>query len=44
MPNWCSNVATINHGDKEKIDAIEAELNKEKDDVALFQMCIIWIL
>jgi hypothetical protein len=23
MPNWCSNVATINHGDKEKIDAIE---------------------
>jgi hypothetical protein len=38
MPNWCSNVATINHGDKEKIDAIEAELNKEnKDDVALFQ-------
>jgi len=38
MPNWCSNVATINHGDKEKIDAIEAELNKEKDDVALFQM------
>jgi Ferredoxin-like domain in Api92-like protein len=38
MPNWCSNVATINHGDKEKIDAIEAELNKPKDDVALFQM------
>jgi hypothetical protein len=37
MPNWCSNVATINHGDKEKIDAIEAELNKPKDDVALFQ-------
>jgi hypothetical protein len=31
-------VATINHGDKEKIDAIEFELNKEKDDVALFQM------
>jgi hypothetical protein len=38
MPNWCSNVATINHGDKEKIDAIEAELNKPKDDVALFEM------
>jgi hypothetical protein len=38
MPNWCSNVATINHGDKEKIDAIENELNKEKDDVALFQI------
>ena len=31
-------MATINHGDKEKIDAIEFELNKEKDDVALFQM------
>ena len=38
MPNWCSNVATINHGDKLKIDAIEAELHKEKDDIALFQM------
>jgi len=38
MPNWCQNVATINHEDKEKIDAIENELNKEKDDVALFQM------
>jgi len=38
MPNWCSNVATINHGDKEKIDVIETELSKDKDDVALFQM------
>jgi len=39
MPNWCQNVATINHEDKEKIDAIENELSfKEKDDVALFQM------
>ena len=38
MPNWCQNVATIVHEDKEKIDAIENELNKEKDDVALFQM------
>lgn len=38
MPNWCYNVATIVHEDKEKIDAIENELNKEKDDVALFQM------
>jgi len=37
MPNWCSNVATINHGFKEKIDEIENELNKPKDDVALFQ-------
>ena len=38
MPNWCSNVATIHHGDKEKIDAIEAELQKEeRDDIALFQ-------
>jgi hypothetical protein len=38
MPNWCSNVATINHGDTELIDAIENELKKERDDVALFQM------
>ena len=39
MPNWCSNVVTINHGDKEKIDAIEAELKKEeRDDIGLFQM------
>jgi hypothetical protein len=38
MPNWCQNVATIYHEDNEKIDAIENELNKEKDDVALFQM------
>jgi hypothetical protein len=38
MPNWCSNVATINHGDKEKIDAIEAELKKDKDESGLFQM------
>lgn len=38
MPNWCQNVATISHEDSEKIDAIEHELNKEKDDVALFQM------
>jgi hypothetical protein len=37
MPNWCSNVATISHGNIDLIDAIETELNKEKDDVALFQ-------
>jgi hypothetical protein len=36
MPNWCSNVVTIYHEDNEKIDAIESELNKDKDDVALF--------
>jgi hypothetical protein len=38
MPNWCQNVATISHEDKEKIDAIEHELNKEKEDIGLFQM------
>jgi len=38
MPNWCQNVATIVHEDKELIDNIENELKKEKDDVALFQM------
>jgi hypothetical protein len=37
MPNWCSNVATINNGNSELIDAIENELKKPKDDVALFQ-------
>jgi hypothetical protein len=38
MPNWCQNVATITHEDKEKIDNIENELNKDKDDSGLFQM------
>lgn len=36
MPNWCQNVVTIYHEDKQKIDTIETELSKEKDDVALF--------
>jgi len=36
MPNWCSNVATISHSDSNLIDVIENELNKEKDDVQLF--------
>ena len=36
MPNWCTNVATINHGDSALIDAIETELKKEKPE--LFQM------
>jgi hypothetical protein len=38
MPNWCQNVATIVHEDKEKIDVIENGLNKDKDDVGLFQI------
>lgn len=38
MPNWCQNVATIYHEDNEKIDAIENELNKDKDDIGLFQI------
>jgi len=38
MPNWCQNIATISHENIESIDAIENELNKEKDDVGLFQM------
>jgi hypothetical protein len=36
MPNWCTNVATINHGSTELIDAIETELKKEEPQ--LFQM------
>jgi formylmethanofuran dehydrogenase subunit E len=38
MPNWCQNVATINHEDSEKIDNIENELKKDKDDSGLFQI------
>ena len=38
MPNWCQNVVTISHEDNEKIDAIENELNKDKDNSGLFQM------
>ena len=29
MPNWCYNTATLSHTDKSKIDALEAELQKE---------------
>jgi hypothetical protein len=29
MPNWCYNTATLHHDDKAKIDAFEAELQKE---------------
>jgi len=29
MPNWCYNSATLHHDDKAKIDAFEAELEKE---------------
>ena len=40
MPNWCQNVATIVHEDKEKIDVIENILNKDNenaDNSGLFQ-------
>lgn len=36
MPNWCSNHVKISHEDKEKIDAIQDEVEKEKSE--LFQM------
>jgi hypothetical protein len=29
MPNWCYNSVTLSHEDKSKIDALEAELQKE---------------
>jgi hypothetical protein len=29
MPNWCYNTATLHHDDKAKMDAFEAELQKE---------------
>ena len=38
MPNWCQNVATIIHENKDLIDNIENELKKEKEDSGLFQM------
>jgi len=38
MPNWCQNVATITHEDKELIDNIENELKEDKDNSGLFQM------
>ena len=36
MPNWCSNHVIISHEDKEKIDAIQTEV--EKQEPQLFQM------
>ena len=32
MPNWCYNSVTLSHGDKTKIDALEAELQKENPE------------
>jgi hypothetical protein len=36
MPNWCQNVAYINHEDKSKVDSIVTELAKG-DDCKLFE-------
>ena len=30
MPNWCSNMVTISHEEKEKIDVIQTELEKKE--------------
>lgn len=32
MPNWCYNSATLSNQDKSKIDALEAELQKEESE------------
>ena len=36
MPNWCDNTVDLTHSDKSKLDALEAELNKDKE-AQLFQ-------
>jgi len=33
MPNWCYNSATVHHDNKEVIDGLEAELQKEKAEI-----------
>jgi len=38
MPNWCYNSVTLSHEDKSKIDALEAELQKE-DTQPLNHLC-----
>jgi hypothetical protein len=35
MPNWCANTLTLTHEDASKIDALEAELNR--DDGKFFE-------
>lgn len=32
MPNWCDNSMRLSHQDKDKIDALQAELEKKNDD------------
>lgn len=39
MPNWCENSVTFMHTDKTKIDALEVELSKEKDNQLFNVLC-----
>ena len=39
MPNWCYNTARLTNEDKTKIDALEAELQKEQDCQPLNHLC-----
>lgn len=38
MPNWCSNVVTISHEDKEKIDILEKEFSKDNENCKPFTL------
>jgi len=38
MPNWCSNVVTISHEDKEKIDILEKEFRKDNENCKPFTL------
>jgi hypothetical protein len=33
MPNWCDNTVTLTHPDSQKLDALEAELEKSEPEV-----------
>ena len=39
MPNWCYNTARLTNEDKTKIDALEAELQKQEDCQPLNHLC-----
>ena len=39
MPNWCDNTVDLTHSDKDKIDELEAELQKGNDAHILQHLC-----
>lgn len=38
MPNWCDNVTTFSHQDKEKIDALENVLEDSQDNEVFYHL------